>query len=82
MIAAPVKAAVMFLGVEGSGLRGRWALEEGGPNVVLMPKAAVVSWLVSAQFFNEGNEKEDRDQEVKGGCVVGEMWEEQDREDG
>ena len=72
----------MFLGVEGSGLRGWGTLEEGGPNVVLMPKAAVVSWLVSAQFFDEGNEEEDRDQEVEGGGVVGEMWEEKDSEDG
>jgi hypothetical protein len=45
-------AAAMFLIVAGSGLRGRRTLEEGGPNVMVRCNNVVLTWLVSARFFD------------------------------
>jgi len=50
--AMPIKAAAMLLIAEGSGLRGRGTLEEGGPNVVVKCKNVVLTWLVSAGLLD------------------------------
>lgn len=69
-IAAPVKAAVMLLIAAGSGLRRRGTLEERGCYVAGKCKTTVVTWWVSVPFVDEGDEEEDRDEEVEGGEVV------------
>jgi hypothetical protein len=69
-IAAPMKAAAMFPIAGRSGLRGRGALEEGGPYVVVGCNNVVSTWLVRDAVVDPLDEEEDGDEEEEGGGVM------------
>ena len=46
-------------------MRGRGTLEEGGPNVAIRCKNAVLTWLVRDDPIDPLNEEEDRNQKEK-----------------
>jgi hypothetical protein len=78
-IGAPIKAAAMYPVEDGSGLRGRRTLEEGGPNVAVRCKNVVLTWLVRDGAINPLDEDEDRDQEEEGSAwMVRCLWEQEE----
>jgi len=70
-----------FLIAGRSGLRGRRALEEGGPNVAIGCNNVVLAWLIRNGSVDPLNEEEERDKEEENGSVVWEVGKEENCED-